>query len=115
MLAVAVLLFFLGAFFGGWMAVAIFQDKRPPREIVYTHGGLVVAALAIVLYYVFTTDGPKPIASVVFFLLAAAGGIFMYVMESAGVRPPRAVVIIHPILAVSGLVLLILFTLTQAA
>lgn len=57
------------------------------------------------------------ITSIVLFLVAALGGLYMAARIFAGAMPPWAVVIIHGVLAASGLLVLLyaLFTGPQPA
>jgi heme A synthase len=109
----AIILFVIGALFGLHILTHVLKDKPTPKISVLLHGLFVAIPLIIVI--IKTAKGEDVtstlIASLIFFIIAALGGFLMVYLDlGKGKLPPKALAILHPILAAVGLVLLIVFT-----
>jgi len=111
MLLLAIGLFVLAAVFGLILLTAILKDKPTPKPVVFIHGGVAVVALSLVIFYTFQNNWTGPITSIVIFILAALGGLTMFTMDMSKKPVPKWIAIIHPLVAVTGLVTLILYVL----
>jgi len=112
MLIAAIVLFLVAAVGGVIMAVRIFRSLHPPMSLALAHGGL--AATALVLAIIATVfSGPTPLlkAGVAVLILAALGGFFLFSFQLRGKAHPKAVVLLHGVLAVGGVVCLALVAL----
>lgn len=112
MLYIAIGLFVLAAVFGLIVLTAILRNKPTPKPAVFIHGGVAVIALLLVIFYVAQHNWSGPILSLVLFILAALGGLTMFTIDMSKKPIPKAIAIIHPLIAVAGLVALILFVIS---
>ncbi|HEX2960908.1 MAG: hypothetical protein ACM3UR_12390 [Bacteroidota bacterium] len=108
----AIVLFAIGALFGLHVLTHILKTEPSPKASVILHG--LFAAAALVILIVTIANGRAAgltIASLVLFIIAALGGFIMFYMDMGKKRlPPKALAIIHPLLAAAGLVILIIYT-----
>lgn len=103
MLATAVVLFLVAALGGIVMATGIFRSSAPKPPIATAHGLLAATALVLALLVAFTQPSPPIVAyGAVILVLAALGGFFLLSFHVRGKAHPRAVVVLHALLAVSG-------------
>lgn len=112
MLIIAVSFFILAAFLGTFLLRAILKNKRTYKPVVFMHGSM--AGLAILVLATYIASGhtaPLLITSVVLFILAAIGGITMFTLDVSGKKVPKMIAIVHPIVALSGLGVLITYIL----
>lgn len=88
----------------------ILKHKRTPKPIVVLHGIFAGFGLLIVLTYI--ALGNITILSVsgaLLLLFAAAGGFVMFGIDVSKKPVPKALAIMHPILAASGVIILIYY------
>ncbi|OJW53466.1 MAG: hypothetical protein BGO67_01840 [Alphaproteobacteria bacterium 41-28] len=113
MLIISIILFLIAAGFGLVVLTSILQNKPTPKCFVYTHGGVAAIALLMVIYYVFEHPDHAPIASLVLFLIAAAGGFTLFFIDFKGKKIPKWLALVHPVIAVCGVLALAVFILGQ--
>ncbi|MCU7495388.1 MAG: hypothetical protein HF314_19390 [Ignavibacteria bacterium] len=108
----AIILFIIGALFGLHVLTHILNSKPSPKVSVALHGLFVATALVLLIIKIAGgTSGSTAIASLVFFVVAALGGFVMAYLDLVKKQPPpRALALLHPVLAAIGLVILIIFT-----
>lgn len=108
----AIILFAIGALFGLHILTHILQTKPSPKASVVLHGLFVAVALVLLIVTVASgTANSLTIASLVLFIIAALGGFIMFYMDLGKHQiPPKALAILHPLLAAAGLVILIIYT-----
>ena len=109
MLWIALALFAAAAVGGLVMALKIFGDQKPPMALALVHGAAAAAGL-VLLAVVFLQGGaamPLKIALGVL-LVAALGGFFLFSFHLRDKPHPKAVVGLHAVLAVGGVVALVL-------
>jgi hypothetical protein len=112
MLAAAIVLFLVAAIGGVIMAVRIFRSVRPPMSLALAHGGLAATALVLaILAAVASGAAPLLKIGVAVLILAALGGFFLFSFQLRGKTHPKAVVLLHGLLAVGGVVCLALVAL----
>lgn len=109
MLSLAIGLFILAAFFGLIVLVAILTNRPTPKPVVLIHGGFALTALSILIYFIVKNHGIGPITSLVLFVLAALGGLTLFTMDMSKKPIPKAIAIVHPLVAAAGLITLILY------
>ena len=113
MLLIAIILFLIAAGFGAVVLFNILQDKPTPKPFVYTHGTIAAIALLMVIYYVYTHPTHAPLTSLVIFLIAALGGFTMFFIDMKKKPVPKALALLHPLLALIALLALVVFVLSQ--
>jgi hypothetical protein len=103
MLTVAVVLFLVAALAGLVMATGIFRGRKPPIPLALIHGALAATALVLVLL-VAAAPNAMPIVkyAAAGLVLAALGGFFLFSFHLRDKAHPKAVVVLHALLAVSG-------------
>jgi hypothetical protein len=107
---VSLVLFLIGAIFGIIVWTAIFKNRPTPKPVVYIHGLIVVIAFVILLIFAGTAvAGSAPILPIVFFAIAAVGGLILFSQDMAKKTIPRWLAILHPLIAVLGVIALILY------
>lgn len=108
MIVTSIALFLVAALFGLYMAARIFGGNLPPWIAVILHGVLAASGLLVLLYVLFT--GLQTMAVVigaVLLVIAALGGFFMFSFQLRKLPPPKAIVVVHAIAAVLGVVCLL--------
>lgn len=107
MLNIAVILFAIAAVGGLVMATRIFQGKKAPWPLSIAHALLGASGLVLVLLTVLNGAGSLLLAALVVLAVAALGGFYLASFHARGQLSPRAVVVIHALVAVSGFLLLL--------
>lgn len=109
MLYLAIALFGVAAILGAVLLVHLLQNNTIPKKLAMTHG--IFASIGIVLLVIYATfNSPKPIVSIVIFILAAAGGITLVHKQLTGKPLPKLVAVGHGLLAIIGFITLVLFS-----
>ncbi len=93
--------------------VRFFSDANPPSWLAMLHGLLAGSSLTLLLYANFTVGLPGlAYWALLLFLAAAAGGAFLNLNYHSKLLPlPKAIVLAHAAIAVTGYVLLLIATL----
>jgi hypothetical protein len=108
MIVTAIALFLIAALFGIYMALRIFGGGIPPWAAVILHGVFAASGLLVLLYALFTgTQSAAVTIAAVLLVIAALGGFFMFSYQLRKLPPPKAVVVIHALAAVIGVVALL--------
>lgn len=108
MIVTAIALFLIAALFGISMALRIFGGGIPPWASVILHGVFAASGLLVLLYALFTgTQSTAVTIAAVLLVIAALGGFFMFSYQLRKLPPPKAVVVIHALAAVLGVVALL--------
>lgn len=114
MLIMAIVLFIIAAIFGLTVLTAILKNQPTPKSYVFTHGPIAATALIIVIIYAMMGHmHPLLITSIVLFILAALGGLTLFTIDMRKRPIPKFLAVLHPILAVTALVTLIIYVLQQ--
>lgn len=114
MLVLAIVLFLAAVVCGIAMLIAILQGNSPNKIIKYLHGGFAAAALIIVIVYAFSfMSEPSSLltTSVTILVFAALGGLTLFIMERKNKPIPKIFAVIHPLVAIAGLIGLIIYVL----
>jgi hypothetical protein len=114
MLVVGIIFLLLAGLFGSILLNAILKNKHTPKPIVFLHGAVAFFAILVMIGYVVAGNtAPLLIAALVLFILAAMGGVFMVTLDFRKKPISKIVALIHPLVAISGFVCLIVFVLQQ--
>lgn len=99
----AVGLFAIAAIGGLIMAVRIFLGKTAPVLLSVLHFLFAASGLVTLGYFVLQNPNEKlALTALGIFLVAALGGLFLATFHFRGKFPPKAVVALHALLAVSA-------------
>lgn len=108
MLYTIIALFALAAIMGMILLSFVLKSKRRPRAVMVIHGLLAVTSLVLLFSYI-GNNRPGPVESAVLFVIAALGGIIMAIRDLSGKTVPKALAVVHGLLAVSGFIFLLVF------
>ncbi len=108
MLKIAIVLFLLAAVGGLVMATQIFRDRKPAVAIAALHGPLAAVALLMV-FWIWMQSHASQATSIALgaLVLAAFGGFFLLSFHVRNKPHPKPVVVLHALLAVTGVVALL--------
>jgi hypothetical protein len=112
MLYTIIAVFALAAILGGVLITHVLRNKETPKGIVIIHGLFAATALILLLVYVFGNK-PGPVEAAVLFVMAATGGFIMVARDLSGRSIPKWLAIAHGLLAVTGFIFLIVFTINK--
>lgn len=108
LLIIALILFLLGAIGGLVMATQSFRGQLPPWWLAAAHGVLVATGLVLlIIALVLGSAATLYNISLVLLVIAALGGFYLLSFHLRKENHPRAIVVVHALLAVAGVVLLI--------
>jgi peptidoglycan/LPS O-acetylase OafA/YrhL len=102
-------LFAIGALFGIYLLTLVLQNKKTSTGMALIHGLFVAAALITLIVYS-TKNQPSPITSIILFVIAALGGLVLFYRDVTGQTVPKWLAVLHGLLAVTGFILLLVFT-----
>lgn len=112
MLIAAIILFIIALLLGLIILTAVLQDRPSNKTAVYLHGITVGVALLCVIIYMFIVESsPLLISSLILFILAALGGLTLFTIDIKNRPIPKMLAVLHPVIAVAGLVVLIIYVL----
>ena len=108
MIVTSIVLFLIAALFGLYMAARVFGGNLPPWIAVILHGVLAACGLLVLLYALFVGVQPAIVTiGAVLLVIAALGGFFMFSYQLRKALPPKAIVVVHALAAVLGVVCLL--------
>jgi hypothetical protein len=108
MIVTSIALFLVAALFGLYMAARVFGGNLPPWIAVILHGVLAASGLLVLIYALFLgAQSAAAMIGAVLLVIAALGGFFMFSYQLRKAMPPKAVVVVHALAAVLGVVCLI--------
>lgn len=115
MLVFAIVLFLIAACFGVVILKNILQNHRKPRTVVLMHGTFAFFGLLIAITYMISQEYISPIlvTGIVLLILAAMGGFSLLMFDLSKKPIPKVLALIHPLVALSGVVTLIIYLLSQ--
>ena len=109
-MSLAIVLFLTAALFGFHLLSHVLKDVTTPKGSLLFHSVFAAAGLAVLIYHVWDGERGYLVTSLAFLIVAAIGGFVMgYTDLILKKNPPKVLAIIHPILAVTGVVFLILY------
>jgi hypothetical protein len=108
MLSWAVIVFAIAAVGGLILALHVLRDRFAPWLLSILHALLGAAGLVLVLLAVVGDEGGSLIlGSLLTLVVAALGGFFLASFHARKRLPPKAIVVLHALLAVVGFGLLV--------
>ena len=117
MLTGAIVLFLVGAIFGLIVLTQLLKGKPSPKPAVYVHGLLVATGLILVILVVTggtpTGAAGGPTGALLVLVVAALGGLTLFILDQSKKSMPRPLLILHPTIAVIGVIMLIYFILSR--
>lgn len=109
MLYITIGFFALAAVFGLTIIVRWLSKKDAPKAVIFTHGIMAAAGLALLIAYALQNPGNYPKASLILFVIAALGGFYLFYKDFFKKIHPVGVAIVHALLAVGGFIVLLMF------
>lgn len=103
MLTAAIIIFAIAAAGGLILAAHVLRNKFAPWALSLLHA--LLGAVGLILLIIVLVDGSAPQALLIGFILlliAALGGFFLASFHARKRLPPKAVVIVHAVIAVIG-------------
>ena len=113
MLVASIIIFALAAVFGLLNLIAILSNRQTSKPVVYSHG--LFAAIALILLIIFTVNavGSSPVLSLVLFIIVAVVGFFLFARDLSNKPGPKAIALIHGLVAVIAFIILIIFAINM--
>ena len=113
MLWIVIGIFLVAALGGLFMARQVFTGNKPSVAVAMLHGPLAAAGLFLV-FWLWIESGASTLIGVAFgvLVLAAMGGFFLVSYHMRDLPHPKPVVIIHALVAVTGVGILAFAALT---
>lgn len=109
MLFLALGLFLLAVVFGLVILTAILQERPTHKIARFAHGAIALTALGLLVSYVMLYGGSTLLlTSVILLSLAALGGLTLLLLDLKKKSVPKWLAVIHPIIAMAGLIVLII-------
>ncbi len=108
MIYTAIAFFALAAILGLLLLSYILRGKETPKGVAIGHGLLAATGLVLLIIYA-TSHTPRPMESVVLFVIAATGGFIVFTRDMANKSLPKWLPVAHGLIAVAGFVFLLLF------
>lgn len=108
MLFTALAFFSLAAILGIILISFVLRGRSTPKAVVLFHGPIAAVGIFLLLVYAFYQT-PRPMASIILFILAACGGFFLLYRDLTGRTLPKWLAVGHGLIAIIGYVLLISF------
>jgi len=109
-MSLAIVLFLTAALFGFHLLKHVLRSTTTPKGSLLFHSIFAASGLAILIYHAWLGERGHLMSALIFLVVAALGGFVMgYTDLILKKNPPKALAIIHPILAVTGVVFLLLY------
>ncbi|WP_276134038.1 hypothetical protein [Polluticoccus soli] len=109
MLYTIIAVFALAAILGMTLLSYVLRSKETPKALMIFHGLFAATGLILLLSYVFG-NSPGPKESAILFVIAALGGAVLVTKDLTGKPIPKWLAVTHGLLAVTGFILLLVFT-----
>lgn len=102
-------IFTLAAIFGAWLLSFYIRKKRTNKKVVFIHGLFGGAGLmSFIVYISLRNINPDAITPLFILLVAAFLGAVLFCYDLMQKRAPKWLWILHPIIALTGLIFLYL-------
>ena len=110
-MSLTIVLFLTAALFGFHLLKHVLKNAPTPKGSLLFHSIFAAAGLAILIYHVWEGERGHLMTALMFLIVAALGGFVMGFTDLILKKnPPKALAILHPILAVTGVIFLLLHT-----
>jgi hypothetical protein len=100
--------FALAAIVGLILLSFILRSKETPKGVAIGHGLLAATGLVLLIIYC-TRHSPRPIESLIIFIVAATGGFIVFARDISNKPLPKWLPVVHGLIAVTGLIFLLIF------
>lgn len=108
MLTYAIIVFAIAAVGGLVLAAHVLRDKFAPWAVSVAHALLGASGLVLLLLTLIQGETKQQVlAAFALFLVAALGGFFLASFHLRKKLPPKAVVVVHAVVAVAGFLTLV--------
>jgi hypothetical protein len=104
----SIVIFAVAAMIGLYLLTFVLQKKETPKSVAIVHGLLAATALIMLIVYTVQT-GADLVQAIVIFAIAALGGIVLFARDIMGKSLPKALALVHGLLAVTGFVFLLIY------
>ena len=112
MLIAAIILFISAMSFGLVLLTALLQERVVNNKALLAHGIIAGIAILLMIIYLWRVDSSASlITSLVLFIGAAIGGLTLAHLDFRQGIIPKVLVVLHPLVALAGLVVLISYVL----
>lgn len=109
---IAIFIFTVAVAFGLIILGAVVKNKPTPKLTVFTHGFCALLALFILLVEVYNGNTDTLLViSTILFSVAALDGLTMFVIDMRRRPLPKTLVVVHPLLGITALIVLIIYVL----
>jgi len=108
MISAAIGFFALAAILGMILLSFVIKGKHTPKAIVFSHGPLAIIGVILLIIYS-AGHNPKPIESIILFVIAATGGLILVSRDMVGKVVPKWLAIVHGLIALGGFIALLAF------
>jgi len=103
LLPVAISMFLIAALGGLAMAIFIFKNKYPPLFLIGAHGFFALGALGLAIWSIGSYVMPSIVMyGTVTIMLAALAGLFLISFQFRDETHPKIIVVLHALVAVTG-------------
>ncbi|HYG53378.1 MAG TPA: hypothetical protein VD905_20920 [Flavobacteriales bacterium] len=113
MLYTIIALFAIAAIIGIYLISLVLQNKETPKAIAIVHGLFAATGLVLLIIYMINT-GADLVQVIVLFAITALGGIVLFARDLMGKSLPKALALVHGLLAVTAFVFLLVYTFNKA-
>ncbi|HVH33471.1 MAG TPA: hypothetical protein VM847_05110 [Tahibacter sp.] len=108
MLKIALLLFAIGAVGGLVLAASVLRGRIAPWALSAAHAALGASGIVVLLFVVLQgAAAGRIVAALALFVAAALGGFYLASLHWRGTIPPKAIVFVHAVVAVTGFLTLL--------
>lgn len=112
MLMTAIFLFIIALCFGLGLLVTVLSDRPTSKPVILIHGGAALVGLLVIIVYMLKGHfQPLLIASIILFVIAALGGLTLFSFDWRAKPIPKALAVLHPLLAFTAFLLLVIYIL----
>ncbi|HET7921961.1 MAG TPA: hypothetical protein VFM15_04320 [Gammaproteobacteria bacterium] len=116
LLIIAAILFALGALGGLVMAIRVFRQQPIPVALAAGHGILAASGLVLLIVAALLgAAGSTALIALVILVIAALGGFYLLSFHVRRQSHPKAVIVIHALVAVIGFLTLLTAIYQQAS
>jgi len=109
-LPTAAVAFAVAAVLGFVLLTYVLRGLPTPKGLALVHGAFAAAGIGLLLVR-WAGDGPAPMLALGVFVAAAAGGFFLIYRDLVHGRVPKTIAVGHGLVAVTALVLLLVYLL----
>jgi hypothetical protein len=102
-------LFVIAAVIGLYLISFVLKDQLPSKGLAMTHGALAATGLILLIVHMYNT-GADMVQIIALFVITALGGIIMFIRHLTGKTIPKALAVIHGLLAIISFGFLVFYT-----